>query len=222
MSLLRSKLTYANVAATLALVLSLSGTSYALIVGSKQIKNESITAVDIKDDSVTSAELSVASVGTREVIDGSLKLRDLNSEVKNSFDPRGFLHRPVLGSGNGVVIPPEPSAENVALFTLPRGPYTVVASLQIQGGLGNPNSPGDYEVACRLSDVGTGVATTRSVDLRWEYHHNVEMTLTLTHGFSGEGVLIDCNRGRFASMSSDPRVMEAEVVAIPLKSITTK
>lgn len=50
---------YANVTATLALVVAMSGTSYAAIsVTSKHVKNGSLTGVDIKNNSIRSADVS--------------------------------------------------------------------------------------------------------------------------------------------------------------------
>jgi hypothetical protein len=76
------KLTYANVAATLALVLALSGTAYAAslgkdTVGSKQIKNNSVSTKDVKDKSLTGDDVADGSVTGADVADGSLSGGDL-------------------------------------------------------------------------------------------------------------------------------------------------
>jgi hypothetical protein len=68
---LRGKLTYANVTATLALFLVLSGgAAYAASqlaknsVGTKQIKNDAITTGKIKNEAVTGAKIKLSSIGT--------------------------------------------------------------------------------------------------------------------------------------------------------------
>ncbi len=71
MSPLRRHLTYANVVATLALFLVLSGgAAYAAAkldknsVGTKQLKNGAVTTAKIKNGAVTGAKVAVSSLGT--------------------------------------------------------------------------------------------------------------------------------------------------------------
>lgn len=70
MQRLRSKLTYANVVATLALFVALGGASYAATqlpknsVGAKQLRKNAVTAAKIKNRAVTGAKIDVRSIGT--------------------------------------------------------------------------------------------------------------------------------------------------------------
>jgi hypothetical protein len=70
MKSLRSKLTYANVMATVAVFIALGGASYAAVklpknsVGTRQIKNNAITAAKIKNGAVTGPKVKVGSLGT--------------------------------------------------------------------------------------------------------------------------------------------------------------
>jgi hypothetical protein len=58
---LRPRITYANVTATLALVVALGGTSYAaLTVGGENVRDDSLTGADIRDGSLTAADLAFA------------------------------------------------------------------------------------------------------------------------------------------------------------------
>lgn len=58
---MRSPLTYANVVASLALVVALGGTSYAAAkITGKQIKNNTITSADIKNGSIVERDLKGA------------------------------------------------------------------------------------------------------------------------------------------------------------------
>jgi hypothetical protein len=71
------RLTYANVAATLALVLALSGTAYAASLGkdtvtSKQIKNNSVKTKDIKDGTLTGADVGDGGLSGADVAADSL------------------------------------------------------------------------------------------------------------------------------------------------------
>ncbi len=66
---LRGKLTYANVMATIALFIALGGASYAAVklpknsVGTKQIKNKSITGAKIATGAITGGKIAPRSVG---------------------------------------------------------------------------------------------------------------------------------------------------------------
>jgi hypothetical protein len=65
---LRSKLTYANVMATIAVFIALGGASYAAVkvpknsVGTKQIKNGAITGAKIKSGAVTGAKIAAGGI----------------------------------------------------------------------------------------------------------------------------------------------------------------
>jgi hypothetical protein len=73
---LRSRLTYANVVATLALFVALStGGAWAahqVLIGGKQIKNGSITGKDVKRRSLTGAQIKPDSVTGRQVAEAKL------------------------------------------------------------------------------------------------------------------------------------------------------
>jgi hypothetical protein len=75
--LLREHLTYANVAASLAVVLALSGTAYAAglpknSVASKQIKNDSVSTKDLKNGSVSGTDLKGDSLTGAQVDESTL------------------------------------------------------------------------------------------------------------------------------------------------------
>jgi hypothetical protein len=80
MNRLRSKLTYANVVATLALFLVLAGGSAFAAkhmlaknsVGTKQIENNAITGAKIKNGAITGAKIAAGSIGGSSIDRGSL------------------------------------------------------------------------------------------------------------------------------------------------------
>ncbi len=74
MRLLRSHLTYANVIATLALFLALTGGVVwaASKIGAKQLKANSVTAGKIKKNAVTSAKLKAKAVTNAKLADGAV------------------------------------------------------------------------------------------------------------------------------------------------------
>ena len=71
-SRLRSRLTYANIVASIALFVALGGTSYALAtgsIGSREIKNNAVRGKDVRD----------GTIGSRDVKDGDLLAKDFKS-----------------------------------------------------------------------------------------------------------------------------------------------
>jgi hypothetical protein len=69
MKAVRRRLTFANVISCLALFVALSGAAYAAglsknSVGTKQIKNEAVTAAKVKKGSLTGAQINVSTLGT--------------------------------------------------------------------------------------------------------------------------------------------------------------
>lgn len=72
---IRSRLTYANVMATLALFIALSGSSYAAV----KLSRNSVGAREIAANSVRRSEVARNAVGSEEVVNGSLRIRDFGS-----------------------------------------------------------------------------------------------------------------------------------------------
>lgn len=103
---LRRHLTYANVAATLAVVLALTGTAYAAglpkdSVRSKQIKNNSVSGKDLKDgsaagvdlqgDSLTGVQVAESTLGTVPQALGALDAAKLGGRSPAEFRQAGPL-----------------------------------------------------------------------------------------------------------------------------------
>jgi hypothetical protein len=55
---MRERLSYANVMATIAVFIALGGSSYALVVTGKTVKDGSLTGKDVKNDSIRSADVA--------------------------------------------------------------------------------------------------------------------------------------------------------------------
>jgi hypothetical protein len=87
--------TYANVVATLALVVAMGGTSYAAVkVTGKDVKNASLTGKDVKDESLTGKDVKKQSV----------PLDRLSGSLPTQLDPGQFvpsagLYTVSVGSG---------------------------------------------------------------------------------------------------------------------------
>jgi hypothetical protein len=71
--MLRSRLSYANVMATVAVFIALGGTSYAAItIGGKNVRNGSLTGADVKTGSLTSSDVKNRSLLARDFKNGQL------------------------------------------------------------------------------------------------------------------------------------------------------
>jgi hypothetical protein len=81
-SKLRSRLTYANVVASIALFIALGGTSYGLAtgsIGSTEIKNNSVRSKDLRDNDVRGKDIRNGTIGSPDVADGALLARDFKA-----------------------------------------------------------------------------------------------------------------------------------------------
>ena len=76
--MIRKRLTYANVASTLALVLALSGAAYAVSVAPNSVGTR-----QLKDGAVKTPKLADGAVTTQKVRDSSLRLHDLGGEIND-------------------------------------------------------------------------------------------------------------------------------------------
>ena len=80
------KFGYANVVATLALVVALSGSAYALSVTGKEVVNGSLTGRDTKNQSLKGRELHQGTVKSKQVKDGGLNKWDMAYDAVSAGD----------------------------------------------------------------------------------------------------------------------------------------
>jgi hypothetical protein len=89
---IRSRLTYANVMASIAVFIALGGTGIAAVslsknsVGAKQIKTNAVRAAEIKRNAVTGSEIRSNAVAGGDVADGTLGSFDLADDNIGSID----------------------------------------------------------------------------------------------------------------------------------------
>ena len=82
LSKLRSRLTYANVVASIALFIALGGTSYGLAtgsIGSTEIKNDSVRSKDLRNNDVRGQDIRNGTIGSPDVTDGALLAQDFKA-----------------------------------------------------------------------------------------------------------------------------------------------
>src|SRR3954454_24842723 len=131
---LTSKLTYANVTATLALFIALGGSSYA--------------ALKLPRNSVGSNQIRTSAVGSSEVRDRSVRLRDISRSARTS-----------LGGKQGPAGPTGPAGSPaVKLFAVMTGSGTLVRGNATSGGR-EPNV-GTYTVGFGQSVSGCAFTAT--------------------------------------------------------------
>ncbi len=78
----RARLSYANVAATLALFFALTGTAAAAVT----LARDSVGAEHIQADAVRSSEIQADAVRSQEILDESIALDDLTPGARTSLD----------------------------------------------------------------------------------------------------------------------------------------
>lgn len=184
---LKDKMTYANVASTLALVLVIGGggaaAAAALVpknsVGSKHIINNSVKSIDIKNDNLTGTDINESSLGPvpsalqADVADGVV----FGSIDDNSFDPgpvgvvRGYawidngstaLNTAVVLTNSYVF---NSGGGNVTVTRSGVGTYSVVfATLDIFPGHVQVTAYGGGSAMCKVGSWGTSNANVRCYD----------------------------------------------------------
>jgi hypothetical protein len=84
---LRSKLTYANVMATIAVFLVLTGIGFAVAalpkksVGKRQLKNGAVTSKKIRKNAVTSPKIKSGAVGRSEIASGAVSTSEISNKA---------------------------------------------------------------------------------------------------------------------------------------------
>lgn len=175
MQMLRRKLTYANVIATLALFIAIGGASAFAAsqlaknsVGTKQLKKNSVTAAKIKNGAVTGAKINLSTVGkvpSASTADTAAEAGTLQGKAASAFMQGGgqfFSARRELGLG----------ASNVPFLSLP-GLGSVTATCQAgttfpRGGFTFVNNSGltmEETVHAKGGADGTTAVNGKSVGL---------------------------------------------------------
>lgn len=135
MTILRGRLSFANVMSVIAVFIALGGTGYAAFklpknsVGSKQLKKNSVTKAKIKKNAITAAKIKDSSVTSAKIandaIDGS-KVRD-GSLTGSDVDAATMPFSRVVAKlrGNSSVAVPE---SGLTVYPLSNASYTQAAN----------------------------------------------------------------------------------------------
>jgi hypothetical protein len=106
---IKSRLSYANVTASLAVFIALGGTSYAVT----QLPRNSVGSAQIRSGAVGSSELRARAVTSRAIRNGSVALSDISLSARTALrgakgdtgpaGPPGPTYRAAVNSGGAVV-----------------------------------------------------------------------------------------------------------------------
>ena len=128
MSKLRSRLSYANVTATLALFLALGGTSYAVVL----LPRDSVGRAQIRSRAVGSAELGGNAVSSRAIRDRAILLRDISPSARAALQGAVGATGPIGPKG-------DPGPPGIAFHAAVNSAGGLVRGNATAGG----NAPGD-------------------------------------------------------------------------------
>jgi hypothetical protein len=202
----RKVFTYSNVAASLALVLALGGTSYALTVTSTQIKNATISSADLKN--------------------GGIKLKDLSGEVTKRHEEKAYFQHPT--TRGGWYVPPaeeaNPFGVTIASMYLPKGSYIATASLQVSGGMltQSESSALYYNVDCFITDP-SGNTQQRTMNLPGNYSDAKPFVMHMaTTARSAGKFKVRCSRSSHQQFDFEVYVTDAELTILEVDQIVVK
>jgi hypothetical protein len=165
LSRLIGRLSYANIAATLALFLALTGTATAAIV----LPRDSVGAEQIQVDAVRSSEIQADAVRSSEILDESIVLADLAPGARTALDaPRVRVdEKDDLGSLPTCDV--LRSCRSLLAVHLPAGRWLVYAKFDVIGGLASAGSTcglvQDDTTFDERGDIGKGQGSSEQVSL---------------------------------------------------------
>ncbi len=130
-----ARLSYANVAATLALFLALTGTATAAVL----LPRDSVGAEQIQADAVRSSEIQADAVRSSEILDESIVLTDLTPGARTALDaPRLRVDEESEGLVRSVSECSDlRDCSNLLVIHLPAGRWLVQAKLAVVGHFAN-------------------------------------------------------------------------------------
>jgi hypothetical protein len=222
LSLLRRHLSYANVAATLALFLALGGAAYAATqlprnsVGAAQLRRGAVTPVKISararaqlrgaqgpqgPQGKTGARGAKGATGARGATGAK---GDTGARGLPGADGNGPAFEVFANAGAGKALATAPT--QVLAENLPAGAYVISANLSLEP------SAGASPVACVLSTGGEAVTTV--VGGAPEFSATISLSGTITLGTAGSTALICISEGEPVP------VQYANVIATQVKSQT--
>jgi hypothetical protein len=181
---IRSRASFSNVVALLALFVALGGTSYAATkIGSKQIRNNSIRSVDIKNRAIKSRDIARGVIGSTLQSSAAQVVRDAGP----TNVPKSSSYTPVATLGG-----------------LEPGAYVLLAKV-------NQSANIFTEGRCRIQAEGDVDDSNRGLRPQGTPEgHNLQ----LVHSFAGTGTAVLACRGADGAWSaSDAKLLAIRIGA---------
>lgn len=205
---IREKLNYSNLASSAALVIAVSGVGGAAYAAG--VAANSVGSPQIKDGQVRAVDLAADSVRSKKVKDGTLGQVDLNAAARQAFTAGPDAFHDELNFHNISSGDPD---QTIFEFTVPAGAYFVSASANITNTGADVNDftcsitqpIGDFSKTIATSEVrvanGGGNLGTISLD-GVAVDTDVPMQLTMT---------CDGQVAPYAAQVLDPRIVAVEL-----------
>jgi hypothetical protein len=165
----KTRLTYANVTATLALFVALGGSSYAAV----NLPRNSVGSAELKTNSVGEAEIKRKAVRSSEINDRSIRLRDISTSARSALHgqtgpvgPPGPTYFETVDSSGGFIkgnaTGSESNGAGVRLIGFSRSLASCVPSATLTSVPGGPNPtpPGGAHIQTETSADGRAVVKT--------------------------------------------------------------
>ncbi|MEZ5095241.1 MAG: hypothetical protein R2731_03460 [Nocardioides sp.] len=186
---LRHHVNYANVTATVALVVALGGTSYAATqITSAQIKNGTIQNIDVKADTLKGDRIKNHSIGAKDLAKGA------TTAAYSTFHDGGVSIQSQVGSQDPVVL---------TLSIPTKGSYVIVGKTWIANGSGSA-----FYDRCRLY-AGTDFDQARQLVQAPDYSAS---TMTVVHTFGAPGQAeLRCYSFGVPSTANDSKITAIKV-----------
>jgi hypothetical protein len=154
-----SRFSYANVMATVAVFVALSGSSYAaFVVTGKQIRDDSITSADIRNRSVTGTDIRNNSLTSADIKNGYVTGADIRDKSLTAADFDG----PVGAGPKGDASASGPKGEKGDAGAV--GPKGETGTTGAVGPKGESGTTGDPGATGEPGDTGpTGIVQTATI-----------------------------------------------------------
>ncbi len=214
---------YANITATVALVVAISGgTAYAAnTIRSSDIVNGQVKRVDIKKNAINSGKVANGSLKARDFRAGQLPAGPAGpagatgatgaTGAPGATGPRGPSN--AFASYNPGVINWSTTFASQRTLNLPAGSFVLTGS-----GLGNNNGAATADVDCQLLLGGTAVADLNTLTPGAQGAAGERMTIAMT----GAGTLAAPGTAELQCRSSEAgNILGASLVAVQVATLTT-
>lgn len=193
-------LSYASVTATLALVVALSGSSYAAV----SLARGSVGTAQLKNSAVTTAKLHKNAVVSSKVKDGSIGASDLSKAARSMASWSDSPGNTAIGT---VAAP-----TTVESLDLPRGKYMVIGSTGVTNVSGT-----NHSVYCHLYDGTAEFGVTRAFDEASQRSSDATVTGVVSLTAATTTVSFRCwadSAGMWIPAGSRPSILAVSVTGI--------